>query len=79
MNLRDPIYQNWTLDWEIYLTGDVSVTNDFTGAVESGWGAVIGKLGICEVTQFHVGCDDLDVERRVSGDVLIMLGENDQR
>ena len=54
------------------------MTDDQSAAVESGWGSVVCELSIGEVSQFHVGRDDLDVEGLVSGDILVMRGEGDQ-
>ena len=34
----------------MYLTCDVSVTDDLTSAVEYGWGTVVCELGVGEVT-----------------------------
>ena len=55
------------------------MADDFTGAVEAGWGAVVGQLGVGEVAEFHVGRQNSDIEALVRSNILIMLRERDQR
>jgi hypothetical protein len=62
----------------VYLTRDVGVTDDETVLVEPRRSAVVGRLGVGEEAELHVGDKDVDVEGGVRGDILVVFRECDQ-